>query len=365
MVSFLKKAPFVLVVFALLFVFTFISEASDAQPFYNKLSIGLEGGGVYQFRKAYKLIQHQDEVNAPATIGGPLDHDVSGWGGFGKLIFGYPVNEKSTIQLSISGLDIGTKKSSQISGGTGPGGNPTNTTLLPFLDGSTFSNQQAVEIGGDKTNANAQANLGFDYLTTEADVQLDLVRAMGQRKNWDTKGVLGLAYAYFDQDASFATDGVDFDNSSPTHTQTKETLQDNLIGLKGGIKGIRDFNKALLLDCSLNVIFYYRMTNFKAEQNFVNASLPFTGSPANRNIGVGDSENNFVPRLQFRLGLIEKSTKRYGFEIFYAFDSWWNMTTVNNPTVRYTGTADVIDHPARISHGDCVCQHYVGLKLTW
>lgn len=369
MILFFRRT-FFLFLLGVLFLFSFClaCEAAEGQPAGQKLTIGLEGGGVYQRRDSYHLIQTQDEIFAAAAVGTPLEHDADAWGGFGTLIFGYALDEKSGLQLSIGGTEVGTTDLSQVPGGSAAGiGNPTNTSLIPFLDASTHSGQQAVEIGGDQTNANALADLKFTYKTTDVDVQLDFIRAMREVKGWGVDVVLGVAYAYFDQEASFSTTGVDYDNGNPTYTYTSETLRDNLVGIKAGFKGGHGFTKDLRLNCSMSAGFYYRMTDFKGQQSFDNASLPFTGAPADYSIGVSDSDNNFVPRLQLRVALAQTAKARYGLEVFYAFDGWWNMTSVDNPTVHYqaAGSDDLVDHAARIAGDDAVFQHYIGLKLSW
>lgn len=369
MVLFSRRTVFVFLLGLLVFSSScLVSEAVEGQPANQKLTIGLEGGGVYQRRDSYHLIQTQDEIFAAAAVGTPFEHDANAWGGFGTLIFGYVLDEKSGLRLSIGGAEVGTTDLSQVPGGSvAAAGNPTNTSLMPFLDASTHSGQQAVEIGGDQSNANALADLKFTYKSTDVDVQLDFIREMKEVKGWGLDAVLGVAYAYFDQEASFSTTGVDYDNSNPTYTYTSETLRDNLVGLKAGLKGGHGLTKDLRLNCSMSAGFYYRMTNFKGQQSFDNASLPFSGVPTDYSIGVSDSDNNFVPRLQLKVALAQTAKTRYCLEVFYAFDGWWNMTSVDNPTVRYqaAGSDDLVDHAARIAGDDAVFQHYIGLKLSW
>ncbi|MFA5315013.1 MAG: hypothetical protein WC409_03620, partial [Candidatus Omnitrophota bacterium] len=111
---------FFIFLLGLLFVLSscFVSEAAEGQPAGQKLTIGLEGGGVYQRRDSYHLIQTQDEIFAAAAVGTPLEHDANAWGGFGTLIFGYVLDEKSGLQLSVGGTEVGTTDLSQVPGGS-------------------------------------------------------------------------------------------------------------------------------------------------------------------------------------------------------------------------------------------------------
>ena len=195
------------------------------------------------------------------------------------------------------------------------------------------------------------ADITFKYQATNQRVNLDYSRLLLNRGQVEVNGIVGLGYAYFDQNSSIQTNGIDVDDSNPSTTYTYEDLSDNLVGLRMGLEGKYDIN-SYVLDSSVIGSMYYRRTNLGGYQHFTNASLPFTGSPSNFGTAVNSSKDAFTSCLEGRWG-ITKKFKYVDVGIFYVVDVWFNMSTIINPTVSYT-TRDVIDHPTKIGNDNTI-----------
>jgi len=363
------KYLFVPIVMVMITLFSLSpAQGGDVKPFYKNFYLELGAGGVYQHRKPIELIQPQDETAALPVPGKPFTHEIDDWAPFGKGTLGYLFNKKLSFELNFVALYAREKTHSAIPGGANlasgaiPG--PSNTSIMPFLDGVSRSGQQGAELGGQGSNPNATTALGFNYKNNEYDLQLDINYSLTERGPLALQGLFGVGYTYFYQRASFNTKGIDYDNGRDSLSSTSEKIKDDLVGLRGGVKGKYNLFSGFYLNGSIVGSLYYRMSKFNGSQDFANVSLPFTGIPSSFSIKVRDVDKGFAPRLSCKIGIGKNFNSKLGVELFYNFESWWNMSMVDNPTVYLSGGADLVDHPARIGT-QTVYQHFVGAKLVW
>ena len=318
----------------------------------KKMYVEIEEGAAYIKQITFKMIQSQNEPASPATPGQPFSNKINGWGNLAGIGVGYKIDPDSDIKVSFSNFNLVSKDMYSLQAGNNLGFNPTATSLLPFIDGSTRSSQQAAEIGGQSNSPNALAAITFKYGDQDDNINLDYSHILLKYKQSEISGIVGLSYAYFDQNMSLITNAIDFDNNLPTNTFTHEELNDNLIGLRFGIEdkyNLQDY----ILDSSIIDSLFYRRTDFQGYQQFVNASLPFTGAQSNFNTTVKSSKDAFTDRLQGKIG-ISKQFKCIDIGIYYLVDVWFNMSTIVNPTVQSSASHDTIDHPARIGNDNVV-----------
>jgi len=317
----------------------------------KSLNIEAEVGTSDLKQRPLKLLQSQNEKASVPTAGTPYSNSLGGWGEIGGIGVGYKMNPESEIKVSFESFNFETKNLYNLQAGNSATGNPSATTLVPFIDGSTRSSQQAAEVGGQANTPGAQGDIAFKYENADQHVNLDysqLLLTHGQAK---VNGIVGLGYAYFDQNSSIQTNAIDVDNGNPSSSYTYEDLTDNLVGLRLGLEGKDEIN-SYVLDSSVIGSFFYRRTNFDGYQHFTNSSLPFTGSPSNFSTSVTNSKDAFTSCLEGKWGIIKKF-KYVDVGVFYVVDVWFNMSTIVNPTVSYT-THDVIDHPARIGNDNTI-----------
>jgi hypothetical protein len=344
-----------------------IAEEPEARSFLPNFYFKAKNGGIYQHHKDYKLIQPSDEL-AGTQPGEPNHFDPDAWGWSGGGTIGYRVNERLAVETNAAYLRVSRRHTVHVQGGDDENGAPTFTSLLPILNGTILGgSEQAVEIGGQLQAPNTTAAVIFKYRNEEWDIQTDGVYTLFDDKKYcKADGIFGIGYAFFKQGASFDTTGINFDNGNPTYTYTYERLTDHMAGPRCGLRGelnIYPKNPAVSLRASIIHSLYVARTHFKGEQDFTNAasdSKPRTATSSS--IDMREHDTRIVPRLQCEVSLAGKS--KIDCEFFYAFDCWWNMSTVDNPTIMLVGGNNVIDDTAGIGTGG-IYQHFIGGRFIF
>lgn len=339
---------------------------APAQPF----SFEVGGGRPFLLREPYLIIQEFRESAAPFLAGARQSFEPDGRGDSAEGRVTWRFDESLSLEAGFAGYWFDTTTDLSVLGGSVAGAaNPSHTSLLPIIDGGNHGlRSQAVEIGGQAANPNARASVDFDYESREFDGRIDLLKRLLGGKTSRISGLVGFGYATFDQEATFATRGINFDNAGITRTFTSEVLEDQLFGFLYGAKAVLEIARVALVELEVIGGLYHRITDFAGHQDFENASHPYQGTPLTLAADITQSETSDAPRIFAEVRVFKKIIRDFEIGVFYSYDKWWNLSTVDNPTVSFAaragGNSVVIDHPARIGTED-VEQHNFGIRVRW
>ena len=286
-------------------------------------------------------------------------------------MIGYPINDKYSIEFSLQGASASSERTSQLLSNTGG-----VIHTVPVIDGQSFghifqgnpvkSDQQVLFIIGSP-DANRNLRTKLDYETWYVDTFLGLDRTVLKKTNTELHGIVGLAYAHFDQDFEHEITGTHILNGIHSSSVLDEDLRDNLFGVKGGLRLNCRVTKRFQIEGSVLGGAYYRKSKLEAGQTLKNLLIGGQVGGVYYSAFVNDHDSHFVRRAEGNLKVKYKINDRWGLSFSSGVDAWWRMSKVNNPmsgSSNFTGTSAPIDRRVHIGDDDRLMDYHASFAIT-
>ncbi len=340
-----------------------ILQPSDTRELkYGTMSFTLESGANFLSRRddfgyVFSILA---EVLPPGlssvgshfpVIEGPCTNYDS-LGGGSEITVGYPINDKYSIEFSFQGASASSGRSSSLV--------PTFPTLgyiVPVIDGQNIgvNDDQLVSL------SLLSGRTKLDYESWYVDTFLGLNRTVLKNTNTELQGIVGLAYAHFEQDFEHKMIGT-----GPSSSNLDEDLRDNLFGLKGGLRLSRRVTRKIQIEGSVFGGAYYRKSKLDADQELINVSAIYRDI----NASVNDRNSHFVPMSEGILKVRYKINDQWDLAFSSGASAWWCMSNVNNPKpmsgfVNIMSGGNRIDRVVHIGDDDRLMDYHLGLAITF
>lgn len=337
---------------------TSISQTDPIELKYGKMSFTLESSAKFLSRRddfSYGLIFLDD---SPYPIIARPDTNYDSLGGGAGIMVAYPINDKYSIEFSFQGASVSSERTSSFNSGD-------LLLAYPLIDGQGFGADQQFLV--PLTAGDLRTKL--EYESWYIDTFLGLNRTVLKKTNTEIHGIVGIAYAHFEQDFEHEITGTDSFNGLPNRSDLDEDLRDNLFGLKGGLRLSHRVTKKFQIEGSIFGGVYYRKSKLDADQTLTNVLIGSTSTLIDTSASVNDRDSHFVPRTECKIKVKYKINDRWDLAIFSGVGAWWHMSKVNNPedvsgVMPVAGPA-LIDRPVHIGDNDRLMEYSAGLAITF
>jgi hypothetical protein len=341
-----------------------ISQTGPIELKYGKMSFTLGSSGKFLSRRDGFGYIFYNRNAAPSIWTNRERPNYDSFGGGAEITVGYTIDDKNSIEFSFQGASTGSDSSRAIMSDTN-GSDP----FVPVIDGQSFGpNQQMLMLSG-APDGTPSISTKLEYDTWYVDTFLGLNRVMLKKTNTELHGIVGLAYAHFEQDFKHTITGTSLTNGLINSSDLDENLRDNLFGLKGGLRLNRRVTKRFQIEGTVFGGAYYRKSKLDADQRLIFAYIPFTGGTlTNVSASVNDRDSHFAPRAEGNLKVKYKINDRWDLAFSSGVSGWWGMSKVNNPepaSGELLATDNPIDKITHIGNDDRLIEYNVGLAITF
>jgi hypothetical protein len=346
-----------------------ISQTDPIELKYGKMSFTLESSAKFLSRRDdFGYLIAADASTAASPIIGRPRTNYDSLGGGGKLTVNRLLDDRSSLEFSFQGASVSSERTSRIRSITGG-----ILHGVPVIDGQSFRgnpfspSHQVLLITGTPGNTRSLRTI-LEYESWYVDTFLGLNHALLKKANTELHGIVGLAYAHFEQDFEHKITGTEEINDSPTSSDLNEDLRDDLFGLKGGLRLNHKITKRFQIESSVFGGAYYRKSKLDADQTLINVAIPSViGGVIDAYASVNDYDSHFVPRAEGNLKIKYKINDRWDLALFSGVGAWWRMSKVNNPENRTGNFASTvtIDRPVHIGDNGRLMEYHVGLAISF
>lgn len=251
---------------------------------------------------------------------------------------------------------------------TVPGVGAGELTSMAFIDGAPHGITQTY---GFFTTANpavgvdSPGSVDLKYKLNYYSISMNAVINAVNSKCLNLDIVSGPVYARFAQNFEVKTTGTDPAASGiPTTSKTDEELIDHLFGGRLGLRAKTPLSKKMNLSVSQICDLFLRTTYFDGTQEINNASgttgtVQFIG--IREYINIKKRQTGIVPRFQTNVSLGYDITDWISASLFYNFESWLNLSRIENSIVTANLTA-LINGPTDLK-SENIFSHMIGGRI--
>lgn len=359
----LKKIALIIVILLALQKDCFSGETPSKELFH----VNLSGSAVYVDRSnKFKIANTGHWTNRFNRIDGgekPLEYDIDSWGGGYGIEAVLPEDDGIGLEFLFDQFFLlkNDKK-------TVPGVAAGELAVMPFIDGTPHGRNQTYGFfiaSGMGAGNSSPGSVDLKYKLNYYSISINSVIRAVNSKHLNLDIVSGPVYARFAQDFEIRTSGTEASGSGmPTTSDTDEKLIDHLFGGRLGARAIIPLSKKLSLSASQICDLFLRTTYFDGKQEINNASgatglVNFTR--LTKDIDIERYQAGITPRFQTRVSMNYEITSCISASIFYNFESWLNLSRVENSIVTANLTA-LINGPTNIK-SDNIASHEIGGKI--
>ncbi len=342
-----------------------LQSADTAELKYGKMSFTLESGANFFSRRddfSY-VFSYLGNTSLPVVEGPRTNYDSLGGGG--EIAVDYSINEKYSIEFSFQGASASSERSSSLVSTFPTFG---KIYIMPVIDGQNFElNDQLLNL------PDSYFRTKLDYESWYVDTFLGLNRAVIKKANTELYGIVGMAYAHFEQDFEhkvIGTNAVSPPLLGISSSDLDEELWDNLYGLRGGFRLKRKITKRFYIEGSIFGGAYYRKSKLDADQKLINVFAASGGINRNIKASENDRDDHFVPMSEGTFKVRYKINDQWDLAFSSSASAWWCMSNVNNPKPMFGGInlssgGNRIDQVVHIGDNDRLMDYHLGLAITF